>query len=73
MIETIRVYVEQFIRLAELLPELTFYVTRVGCGITGFTYAEIAPLFVNALYLKNVVLPMTFHDVLYSYLMKKKK
>jgi hypothetical protein len=29
-------------------PDLTFAVTRVGCGLAGFTDAQIAPLFADA-------------------------
>lgn len=63
-VDTIKPYVDQFIRMAALLPELTFYVTRIGCGIAGFRDADIAPLFRNALELRNVVLPRSFADIL---------
>lgn len=59
-VETIAPYVDQFIEFAEAHPEYFFYVTRVGCGIAGFTDREIAPLFKKALNLKNVCLPETF-------------
>lgn len=29
-------------------PDLTFYVTRVGCGLAGYTDVDIAPLFRGA-------------------------
>ncbi len=63
-VETIRPYVDQFIEFARLHPELTFYVTRIGCGIAGFTPREIAPLFSAALGMTNVALPMDFIEVL---------
>ena len=53
-VETIRPYVDEFIGFARSHPELTFYVTRIGCGIAGFTVKEIAPLFSEALEVKNV-------------------
>lgn len=56
-VETIRPYVDEFIRYAEQHLELTFLVTRIGCGIAGFTDEEIAPLFAAARPLSNVVLP----------------
>ena len=56
-VETIRPYVDEFIVFAGEHPELTFLVTRIGCGIAGFTDDEIAPLFVKAHALENVVLP----------------
>ena len=57
-VEDIRPYVDGFIRYAEQHPELIFLVTRVGCGIAGFTDAQIAPLFAEARDLQNVALPM---------------
>ena len=56
-VETIRPYVDEFIAFAKQHPELTFLVTRIGCGIAGFTDHEISPLFKKAHELKNVVLP----------------
>ena len=56
-VETIRPYVDEFIRYAEQHPELTFLVTRIGCGIAGFTDEQIAPLFTAAHDLSNVALP----------------
>lgn len=59
-VDTIKPYVEDFINYARLHSELLFYVTRIGCGIAGFSDHEIAPLFRNALELPNVVLPESF-------------
>ena len=56
-VETIRPYVDEFIRYAENHLELTFLVTRIGCGIAGFTDEQIAPLFAAARNLSNVALP----------------
>ena len=36
---------------------LTFLVTRIGCGIAGFTDDEISPLFEKAHDVENIVLP----------------
>lgn len=63
-VETIKPYVDEFITFASAHPELKFYVTRIGCGIAGFTDAEIAPLFKNALGKPNIVLPRDFAEVL---------
>ena len=59
-VETIEPYVKEFFQFADCHPELTFLVTRIGCGIAGFTDAEIAPLFVTAIRLPNVHLPESF-------------
>ena len=56
-VETIRPYVNEFIHYAQQHPELTFLVTRIGCGIAGFTDEQIAPLFAAAHNLSNVALP----------------
>ena len=63
-VETIRPYVDEFIVFAKQHPELTFLVTRIGCGIAGFTDEDIAPLFKEALGTDNIILPATFLDVL---------
>jgi hypothetical protein len=57
-VETIRPYVDEFIAFAKAHPELTFLVTRVGCGIAGFTNEEISPLFFEAHEVPNIVLPL---------------
>lgn len=56
-VETIRPYVDEFIGFAKSHSELTFLVTRIGCGIAGFDDAEIAPLFEAAHEVDNIVLP----------------
>lgn len=59
-VETIRPYVDEFILFAKTHPQLTFLVTRIGCGIAGFRDWEIAPLFKAALDVENVILPEEF-------------
>ncbi len=61
---TIRPYVDEFVEFAKKRPALKFWVTRIGCGIAGFTPDEIAPLFRSALELENVMLPQDFVEVL---------
>ncbi|HLO91290.1 MAG TPA: hypothetical protein VK172_09010 [Lentimicrobium sp.] len=63
-VETIAPYVDEFIEFAQSNPQKFFYVTRIGCGIAGFTDKEIAPLFRNALEVKNICLPEAFLEVL---------
>lgn len=63
-VETVRSYVEEFVDFARRHQELTFLVTRIGCGIAGFRDEEIAPLFADALKMPNVVLPETFVKVI---------
>ena len=59
-VETIKPYVDDFIAYAGSHPEQIFLVTRIGCGIAGFSVAEIAPLFREAIKLENVKLPEDF-------------
>ena len=56
-VETIRPYVDEFIEFAREHQRLTFLVTRIGCGIAGFTDDEISPLFVAAHEVPNIILP----------------
>ena len=56
-VETIKPYVDEFITFAKEHQNLTFLVTRIGCGIAGFTDDEIAPLFEKAHDVENIVLP----------------
>ncbi len=56
-VDAIKPYVDEFIEFAKTHPDLTFLVTRVGCGIAGFTSEEISPLFAKAHDVENIVLP----------------
>ena len=59
-VDTIKPYVDAFIDYAKAHSESFFYVTRIGCGIAGFTDAEIAPLFRDAIGVDNICLPESF-------------
>lgn len=63
-VETIKPYVDDFVEYAGQHPETNFLVTKIGCGIAGFTCDEIAPLFKSALGMENVALPKEFIDIL---------
>lgn len=63
-VETIKPYTDEFVAFAAQHPELTFLVTRIGCGIAGFRDEEIAPLFADALDAPNVVLPESFVNII---------
>ena len=56
-VDTIKPYVDEFIEFAKQRPNLTFLVTRIGCGIAGFTEDEISPLFEKAHDKANIILP----------------
>lgn len=59
-VDAIKPYVDDFIDFALQHPKLFFYVTRIGCGIAGFTDDEIAPLFAQAADIENICLPHSF-------------
>lgn len=60
--------VDEFIWFADSHPDMTFLVTRIGCGIAGYRDEDIAPLFARAYSLPNVYLPEEFWRVLsYKY------
>lgn len=41
-------YVKHFVYFTQLFPYKTFFVTRVGCGLAGFSDSQIAPMFIGA-------------------------
>lgn len=47
-LSTIQIYVNNFLHYAELNPTETFNVTRIGCGLAGYTDTDIAPMFADA-------------------------
>ena len=65
-VEKIKPYVDEFIAFAKEHKELRFLVTKIGCGIAGFRDEEMAPLFADAIGLKNVVLPKVFVSIIES-------
>lgn len=44
----IKEYVSLFLFYAMSHPELQFQVTRVGCGLAGLFYEDVAPMFQEA-------------------------
>jgi hypothetical protein len=47
-LQDVRRHVDTFLHYAAQCPQLTFQVTRIGCGLAGFSDEEIAPLFEEA-------------------------
>ena len=56
--------IQRFTLFAAEHSNMRFLVTRIGCGIAGFTADGIAPLFMKAIDLENVILPQDFVEVL---------
>lgn len=59
-VDSIAPHVNEFIAYAAAHPRHSFVVTRIGCGVAGFTPEEIGPLFREARSLRNVLLPEDF-------------
>lgn len=47
-IEKVKTNVQRFVNYTIMNPHLTFFVTRVGCGLAGFNDHIIAPMFRDA-------------------------
>lgn len=47
-VSSIKTYVDGFLSYARAHSELHFNVTRIGCGLAGYTDTDIAPLFKDA-------------------------
>jgi len=44
-LDRITLYVKEFKEFASQHPEMTFNVTKIGCGLAGYTETDISPLF----------------------------
>lgn len=47
-LDEIKPYVDDFIKYATKHPQERFFVTRIGCGLAGYTDRDISPMFANA-------------------------
>jgi len=73
-LQTIKFYVDRFIvyakemgnRYPSLFKDVKFYVTKIGCGLAGYTPEDIAPLFAECIDMENVYLPQEFIDIINS-------
>lgn len=59
-LDTLRLYIDQFIAVSMIMDYCKFYVTRIGCGNAGYTDEQVAPLFIKAFGRKNIYLPESF-------------
>lgn len=57
----IQKHVDNFIDYAWKHPELTFFVTRIGCGLAGYKDREIAPMFAGVP--GNCKLPKEWNEI----------
>ncbi len=58
----IKGWVDVFLAFADTTPGLTFRLTPIGCGLAGYDFAQIAPMFASAP--PNVMLPDEFKAAL---------
>jgi len=61
-LDVIEQYVDRFKAFAAQRPDLVFHLTPIGCGLAGYSVAQIAPLFADAT--ENVQLPGVFKQYL---------
>lgn len=59
-------YVERFIVFAKTprLHKWKWYITKIGCGLAGYTPEDIAPMFASVRHDKRFWLPQEFIDVI---------
>ena len=55
-------FTAKFIEFAKANQDMTFLVTKIGCGIAGWSISQIAPLFKECISMDNVILPQEFLD-----------
>lgn len=60
-LDFIRLQIETLYNFALLRPDLTFYVTKIGTALAGFTIDEIATIFHKLEKPDNIILPVEFH------------
>ena len=63
-LDVVEHYVKRFLAATKDEPEYTFLVTAIGTGLAGFKVEDIAPMFKDALEMKNVYLPQEFINYL---------
>lgn len=60
-LEFINLQIKTLYCFAMLRPELTFFVTKIGCGLANFTIEEIAAIFTSIpIKPTNIILPKEF-------------
>lgn len=71
-LDVIEFYVKRFITFTNgyYHNKWDFMVTKIGCGLAGFTPEQIAPFFKDCRDQKNIWLPQEFHDVIDGILQK---
>jgi len=53
-------YLDEFFLFAKQHPEYKFYVTKIGCGLAGYSVQEMKELFVSREIPNHVIVPQEF-------------
>lgn len=64
-LDSIRIEVMEFVRFASRNQHIDWLVTKIGCGLAGYSPEEIAPFFSEAT--SNVILPEEFERVIHRH------
>lgn len=55
-------FVADFLNFAYFTPNHIYHVTNIGCGLAGFTFHQIAPMFRLVKFMSNVRISQDFAD-----------
>ena len=66
-LDKIEYYIYSFLTEAMEYPDTEFLVTKIGCGLAGYSEEEIANLFKNKFIPENVTLPESFYNIINSH------
>lgn len=65
-LDEIGFYVSSFLTEAMEYPDAEFLVTKIGCGLAGYSELQIANLFKGKFIAENIVLPKSFSNIIFS-------
>ena len=65
-LDKIEFYIYSFLTEAMEYPDTEFLVTKIGCGLAGYSEDEIANLFKGKFIPENVTLPESFFNIINS-------
>jgi hypothetical protein len=65
-LDKIEFYIYSFLSEVMEYPDTEFLVTKIGCGLAGYSEEEIANLFKGKFIPENVILPESFFNIINS-------
>ena len=60
-LDRIKEHIATYNAFTKLRPDLTFYTSKIGCGLSGFSPKDIGPLFQVFKWPDNVIFPKEFN------------